>query len=82
MNLGAVAQVMYLGFSAPPGKDVAEEWRWEVENTHETEVGKETTDSSISANGKYNIQFSCALAVERFPPSRQRLQLPSQTRYQ
>lgn len=53
VNLGAVAQVMYLGFSAPPGKDVAEEWRWEVENTHETEVGKETTEPSISANGKY-----------------------------
>lgn len=27
---GAVAQVMYLGFSAPPERDVAEGWRWGV----------------------------------------------------
>lgn len=57
MNLGAVAQVMYLGFSAPLEKDVAEEWRWKVENSHETEVGKETTEPFISANGKYNVSF-------------------------
>lgn len=54
----AVAQVMYLGFKAPPGKERAEEWRWAAENTHESGVGKEMLESCISANGKHSVQFS------------------------
>lgn len=57
--------------SASPGKEMAEEWRWGAEYTRESGASKEMTEPSILANGKYNIEFSCALALERFPTSRQ-----------
>lgn len=50
---------------------MAEEWRWGAEYTRESGASKEMTEPSISANGKYNVEFSCALALERLPASRQ-----------
>lgn len=51
--------------SAPPGKEMAEEWRWGADYTRENGASKEMTEPSISANGKYSVEFSCALALQR-----------------
>lgn len=48
---------------------MAEEWRWEAEYTRESGASTEMTEPSIRANGKYNVGFSCALALERLPTS-------------
>lgn len=61
---GGLAQVMHLEFSAPPGEEMEVGSR---EHSHESEVGRKTTEPSISANGKHNVEFSCALTVESFP---------------
>lgn len=66
---GAVAQVMHLGLQHLLGGRWQRNGGGEQSTLVRVGASTEMTEPSIRANGKYNVGFSCALALERLPTS-------------